>query len=300
MRVTPLVVQARRQLDRHVDAAGHAALVDDHLLDGDEGGERRQQAVFEAEADDLLAQVGAHLPALQAEVVFGRQRLDAPTRPERGQHLARGLRRGESQLYLAREVARRRPPAQTHRAAPLALVAPDDDDRLGREEVGHARRIHVRDGQAAPVNRDVGEQRVAHALVEAAGRGRAVRAQRDVLDLAAPVLGQPVEQEAVDRTADAEGEDARVRVAAHLLDDLRFVADVAVGHEADDADVRRRARGGERGADGRQHLRPAAALTRFEEDAGAGAVLGRGVDGFGEEDVRVAGEGDEVEGVVGV
>src|SRR3954464_15569515 len=104
----------------------------------------------------------------------------------------------------------------------------------------------------------------------------------------------------VDRAADAEGEDARVRMLLHLRDYLHLVADVAVGHKADYPHVAPRVRRVERRLDGLHHLRAAAARARLKEALRLLKVLGRRGDWLVEEDVRVARKRDEVEGVLRV
>ncbi|HPC74788.1 MAG TPA: thiamine pyrophosphate-dependent enzyme, partial [Syntrophales bacterium] len=110
--------------------------------------------------------------------------------------------------------------------------------------------------------------------------------------------GHPVQKVPIDGIADAEREDAGIRMALNLGEDLALVADVAVGHEAHDPHVILSVGGIERSADGGHHFSPATAapapekLLRFRE-------VCRGCrHRSGEEHRRVAGERYEIERVV--
>ncbi len=288
----------RLALDR--DAARVAARRHRRLLDRDERGVLRREAEAEAEVGDRVANVRLLGAGRDADVVASHEVVDLAARPEGREHVVARLVVGERDLDVAHDLAAVGRPSKMDDARLAPLVPAADDDRLRAEEVRDTLRVDVGHLKAAPVDRDVDEQRVADAPPEAARGGRAVVVERDVLDLASPLLGHPVEQEAVHRVADAEGEDAGVRVLLDLADDLHVVADVAVGHEADDPHVVLIVGRLERRADGLHHLGPARAVARFEELARGLQVLGRGPNGLGEEDVRVAGKGDQVEGVVGV
>ena len=61
--------------------------------------------------------------------------------------------------------------------------------------------------------------------------------QGDVLDFSPAFVRHAVEQETIDAVADAEGEDAGVRMLLHLADNLHVVADITIGHEDDDAEM---------------------------------------------------------------
>ena len=101
----------------------------------------------------------------------------------------------------------------------------------------------------------------------------------------------------VDAAADAEGENARVGVALHLGQDLQIVAHLAIGHETDHARALRRIAGGKRCAYGLHHFGAAAAVPRVEKLVRPAAILRCGRHRIGEQDVGVACERDEVEGV---
>ena len=61
-----------------------------------------------------------------------------------------------------------------------------------------------------------------------------------------------------------------------------------------------RGRGGEGGADGLHHFCASAGLAELQELLGGAEILLRGGDGGREEQMGIAGEGDEVEGIAGV
>src|SRR5262249_16616234 len=91
--------------------------------------------------------------------------------------------------------------------------------------------------ESTPVDRDVGEKRIANAFVEPSRGRRSVIGERHVLDFAAALFGHLVEQKPVDRAADSKRKDARLRMTLHFGDDLHVVAYVPVSHEANDPDV---------------------------------------------------------------
>src|SRR5262249_16767674 len=165
-------------------------------------------------------------------------------------------------------------------------------------EVGKALRIDIGDGQSSPVNLDVGQQRIAYAFVKATSRGRSVIFQRHILDFAPAVLGHFVQQETVRRRADAQRKAARAWMFLHLGDDLHVIADLSVSHKADDPDVILFVRRGERRANGLHHLGPARSLTRREKTLRPKQVFSRRMDRLRKQNVSVAGEGDQVEGVL--
>lgn len=154
-------------------------------------------------------------------------------------------------------------------------------ERFGIEKIRDALGINLLDGEIAPVDADVGEERGVDAFVEAFGGGGTIVLQADVLDFAAATGGHFVEQMTVDGAADAEGEDAGVGVTLDFGEDFGFVADVAIGHKADDPEVLLRGGGGEGGADGLHHFGAAAGLAELQELLGEAEVFLRGGDGAG-------------------
>jgi hypothetical protein len=73
--------------------------------------------------------------------------------------------------------------------------------------------------------------------VKPSRRRRAIIVKCDILHFTATVFRHLVQQEFVYRTADAETKHARLRMLLHFRNNFHLVADIAIGHEADDAHV---------------------------------------------------------------
>jgi hypothetical protein len=58
-------------------------------------------------------------------------------------------------------------------------------------------RINIRDRQTTPVDRDISQQRIAHAFMKSTGGGGTIVIQTNVLNLTASGFGHLVEQEAI-------------------------------------------------------------------------------------------------------
>src|SRR5262249_60354028 len=93
-----------------------------------------------------------------------------------------------------------------------------------------------------------------------------VTSKLTITDFASTGLGLFAQRESFHGRADAERENARVRVFLHFGDDLHVVADVPVGHKTDDPDVVLRVGWIEGGADCFHHLGSARSLTGREEN----------------------------------
>src|SRR5262245_26184155 len=83
------------------------------------------------------------------------------------------------------------------------------DERLEGREIRQGRGTRFGDGEASPVDGDVGEVRLADAPVEAVDELLRVFVRTEVLGGAAAGVRHLVEEVAVHRLADAEREDAR-------------------------------------------------------------------------------------------
>ena len=112
-------------------------------------------------------------------------------------------------------------------------------------------------------------------------RGRAIVIQADVFDFASPVLRHVVKQEAIYAAANPKGKHPRVRMFLHFTDDFHVIANVTIGHEANDTHVSLRVRGVHRSFDGFHHLSAAAALAGFEKRLGLRQILFRSRHRFG-------------------
>ena len=99
-----------------------------------------------------------------------------------------------------------------------------------------------------------------------------------------------IEQRAIDRAADAERKNARVRVAFYLGDYFVVVADLAIGHKTDDAKVVLGIRRFERSLDGLHHLCAASSLPPGEKRLGRLEICLRRRDWFVEQHRGVAGK----------
>ena len=67
---------------------------------------------------------------------------------------------------LAQKIGARHFSFQTNRALAVPRITPGENDRLGAEEIGNSPGIDISHRQAIPIDRDICEQRVAHALVK--------------------------------------------------------------------------------------------------------------------------------------
>ncbi len=166
-----LVADAVGYLDGHLDAPRLAALGDGRLLDGHERGELRHQPEVESELRDFVLQGSARRACLHTAPIVRHEILDARARPQARQRVVPRLAVRQIHPDFADKRARRRAPLEANRAARRARVSPHDHHGLRAEQVGNALRIDLGDGQSAPLDRDVGEQRRPHALVEAARGG---------------------------------------------------------------------------------------------------------------------------------
>jgi hypothetical protein len=72
-----------RHLHRHINPARLAALSYDHLLNRNERGELRHQAILEAEVSNYLLQLWFHFALLCAVKVLAHQIVDTLPGPER-------------------------------------------------------------------------------------------------------------------------------------------------------------------------------------------------------------------------
>ncbi len=230
--------------------------------------------------------------------VLGHRRIDPHARPQRRQRIVRRLGLGKRDLDGARHLASCGLSDQANRSGSRAVVSPAHDHGLRAKEIREPLRVDVRNGEAAPVDAHVGQQRVANALVKAARRGGSVVGERHELRFAAAFGRDLLQQKPVHRVADAEREHACVRVLAHLADDLHIVSDLAVGHEADHAHVVLMVRRLERRPDRRHHLGATAALLSVEDGVRSSEVLLCRGNGGWKEDRRLAREGDQVECVI--
>src|SRR5262245_30879092 len=83
----------------------------------------------------------------------------------------------------------------------------------------------------------------------------------------------------------------------HFVNDFEVVADVTIGHEADDTDVILFVRRIKRGADSFHHLGSARALTGREKILRLSQVFSRSWDWLRKQNACVSSEGDQVERV---
>ena len=104
-------------------------------------------------------------------------------------------------------------------------------------------------------------------------RSRAIVIQANVFDFAASVLRHVVEQEAIYAVANPKGKHPRVRMFLHFTDDFHVIANVTIGHEANDTHMVLRVGWIHRSLDGFHHLRATAALAGFEERLGLRQIL---------------------------
>jgi hypothetical protein len=271
--------------------AGH-----DLVLDRDEARVRRHQRVRERHVDDLVLHlVGA------AQVEDRRETVDLRARPQRRDRRVRGRLVGE------RHVERLRPRLAGDLAADLdrrlaaLAVAREHGERLPGEQVRQRRRRRVLHVEALPVDRDVGEVRLVDHVEDVVDHLVAVVALGDDDGRAAAELAHVGDEVAVHRRADPEREQARVAdVLADLAEDLVLVADEAVGHEDDDADLAGLVRVGERGAHAGERVRAARALEAIDVRVGELDVVGRVGERRRREAARVVGVVQDGERVVGV
>src|SRR5262249_29245548 len=94
-----------------------------------------------------------------------------------------------------------------------------------------------------------------------------------------------------------EGEDAGIGMLLNFGDDLHVIADITISEEADNAQVILRVARGKSSADGLHHLGSAGAAAAREKHLCLANILRCGINRLGKEDVRVTGEGDQVEGI---
>ncbi|HEV3197021.1 MAG TPA: hypothetical protein VGZ73_03915, partial [Bryobacteraceae bacterium] len=195
---------AFRHLDRHFDALGPAVLGDNFVFDRDERGELRHEAIVETELRDLLFQFRLHRSALETEPVLRPEIVNAASGPEARERFKRWRAGGERDWDVAGEGTSGARSLEAHGAGRGLGVAAGEDDGLSAEKIGQALRIDIGDGQAAPINIEIGQQGRAHALLEAVCRLVGLIGQRDVFDGTTSRLGHFVEQETIHGGADAE------------------------------------------------------------------------------------------------
>ena len=183
------------------------------------------------------------------------------------------LRAGKINWNLAHEVAIRHFSFQANYAAAIACVAARQDHRLGAKEIRNCPGIDIGDRHPIPIDRDISQQRIAHALMKSTGGSRAIVIQANVFDFAASVLRHVVEQETIHAVANPKGEHPRVWMLLHFADDFQIVADITISHEAHDAHVSLCVRGVHRSLDGFHHLSATTALAGFEERLGLRQIL---------------------------
>ena len=279
-----------------MDGPALSVLHHDLLIHCHEAGVGCHQAKLQPDGRDLIDD-----PLILASVHPGHQVANPAPGPEARQGLAARLAAGEVGVNLSRPALAGNLAAHLHRSRAGLVIAPVDQDGLGAEEVRDALRVDIGRRELAPVDLDVGEVRRADALVEAVHDCLGVFVEVHVVHDAPPDLSHAVEQVAVDAGADAEGEEARLAEA--LIDggeNLGLIADLAVGHEADDPHALG-VRGEVEGRlDALDHLRSAAALHGVDVGEALLDVLGRVRDGLGRELGGAAREADDLEGVVGV
>ncbi len=160
-----------------------------------------------------------------------------------------------------------------------APVAPEDAEGLPHEEVGDRRWHDLVDPQPGPVDPDVRQQRLPDAVVELLDdllHRVSVDPESHVLHDPAAQARHAGEQVPVDLLAHAKGEEAGAAdVVADVAQDLLVVADIPIGHEADDPHALRVRRRLQRGPDAREHLGASLGLHRVHEAQPARQILRR-------------------------
>ena len=143
-----------------------------------------------------------------------------------------GLRRGKIEIQIPSDNTPCIGSSQFDSPPRRRRVAAGDHDRLRAEYVRDALRVHVGDRKVSPFDVDVRQQRVADTLVKPFCGSRAVIFERNILDLTPARLRHLVEQVPDSLNADAKGKHAGRWKSRDLADDLGFVADITIGHEA--------------------------------------------------------------------
>ena len=178
-------------------------------------------------------------------------------------------------------------------------VASTDHQGLSAVQVWQHPRIDVGHGQAAPVDRHIGQQRGPQPLIESVCSCVCLVTflDGDHLRFSPPRFGHRFDQKPIDRGTHSEGEHSRIGVHLHFADDFEVVADVAVGEETHDPQMILRVGGVERCADGIHHHGSASATFHAQHRLCFGDIFDRGKHGLREQDLCVAGESDQIEGV---
>ena len=180
-------------------------------------------------------------------------------------------------------------------------IAALQNDRAGAKEIGNRLRIDAFYRQVAEIHLRAEQHGRGDPLVEPGGGRLSGRVQGDVLGGALALAGHAVDQEKVHGVADAEGEHARpAPVLADVVDDLHVIADIAIGHVADDSEAGGIVRHLQHVVNGLKDVGAAVTLDRLQEPQRLLHVAGGVGNRLIETGVDLRVEGHELEGVVRV